>query len=58
MSGNHWRGWRGDAREWVVCVALDALWWVRMRCDDIGAVRMAAIAWRAYLWTLAGERRS
>lgn len=55
---NHRRGRIGDLRESVVWSVAMALRWVAWRCEDIGAERAEALVRRAYLWTIAGERRS
>ena len=56
--GNHQRGRIGALRESVVWSVAMALRWVAWRCEDVGAVRAEALVRRAYLLTIAGERRS
>jgi len=58
LTGNHWRGWRGDARERVMWALADVLRHIGWACDDLGATRLEALVWQAYLWTISGERRS
>lgn len=56
LNGNHWTGWRRDLRAWAVFGIASALRWIAWRCEDVGAVRAEDAFWRAYLWTIEGER--